>query len=86
MTTPPTTPGGNVPAVPKPKDLILVKGKPQQGDGKTIFGIWPSGLVRQITAAEYTLWGSPAIDYVTSTDAEYLQLFFYDKALRREKD
>lgn len=82
MTTPPTTPPA--PVVPKPEGLILVKGQPEQGDGKAVFGIWPSGYTRQITAAEYTLWGSPAIDYwiPATQDSEYLQLFAYDKALR----
>ncbi|MFD5509035.1 hypothetical protein ACFWIB_14830 [Streptomyces sp. NPDC127051] len=82
MTTPPTTPPA--PAVPKPAGLILVKGQPQQGDGTAVFGIWPTGFTRRITAAEYTLWGSPAIDYwiPAGRDDEYNQLFAYDKALR----
>lgn len=85
MTTPPTTPPP-APKVPKPDGLILVKGQAQQGDGKAVFGIWPDGYIRRITAAEYTLWGNPAIDYwipgTADGDAQYDQLFAYDKALR----
>ncbi|KOU20975.1 hypothetical protein ADK52_25680 [Streptomyces sp. WM6372] len=84
MTTPPTTPPA--PTFTKPAGLILVKGQAQQGDGRAVFGIWPSGYVRRITAAEYALWGSPAIDYwipgTSDGDAQYDQLFAYDKALR----
>lgn len=80
MTTPPPTP----PPAPKPDGLVLVEGQPEMGDGKAVFGIWPSGYVRQITAAEYTLWGEPKIDYwiPAGNDAEYNQLAAYDKALR----
>jgi hypothetical protein len=84
MTTPPTTPPA--PTFTKPVGLILVKGQAQQGDGKAVFGIWPSGYARQITAAEYILWGEPAIDYwipgTADGDAQFNQLFAYDKALR----
>ncbi|WP_405941637.1 hypothetical protein [Streptomyces sp. NBC_00207] len=80
MTTPPTTP----PPLPKPAGIILVKGQPEMGDGQAVFGIWPSGYVRQITAAEYVRWGEPVIDYwiPVGNDAEFNQLFAYDKALR----
>lgn len=80
MTTPPTTP----PPLPKPEGLILVKGQPEQGDGRAVFGIWPSGYVRQITAAEYTLWGEPDIDYwiPAGADDEYNQLHAYDQSVR----
>lgn len=79
MSTPPPTP-----KVPKPEGLILVKGHPQMGDGTAVFGIWPSGFSRRITAAEYALWGNPAIDYwiPAGRDDEYNQLHAYDKALR----
>jgi hypothetical protein len=84
MTTPPTTPPA--PTVPKPAGLILVKGQAAQGDGKAVFGIWPNGFTRRITAAEYTLWGNPAIDYWipgdADGDAQYNQLHAYDAALR----
>lgn len=83
MTTIPPD-GGSVPAIPKPTNLILIKGQPEMGDGKAVFGVWPSGYSRRITAAEYILWGSPDIDYVipTGRDDEYNQLAAYDKATR----
>ncbi|MEW2415278.1 hypothetical protein AB0953_16405 [Streptomyces sp. NPDC046866] len=82
MTTPPTNPPA--PARTKPEGIILVKGQPEQGDGKAVFGIWPSGYCRRITAAEYTLWGFPEIDYwiPANRDDEYNQLHAYDAALR----
>ncbi|MEW1803190.1 hypothetical protein ACIGO7_35240 [Streptomyces virginiae] len=84
MTTPPTTPPA--PKVPKPDGLILVKGQPQQGDGRAVFGIWPNGFIRQISAAEFWAWGNPEIDYwipgTADGDAQFNQLFAYDKALR----
>lgn len=77
MTTP-------TPPFTKPEGLILVKGDRAQGQGTEIFGIWPSGFVRQITAAEWLLWGSPKPDrnIAFGDDAEFLQLHAYDKALR----
>lgn len=68
----------------KPAGLILVKGDSHQGQGNEVFGIWPTGFVRQITAAEYQCWGSPAFDYWIpfGSDAEFDQLAAYDKALR----
>ncbi|MFD8577136.1 hypothetical protein ACFV1H_17620 [Streptomyces virginiae] len=84
MSTPPTTPPA--PTFTKPTGLILVKGQDAQGDGKSVFGIWPSGFVRIVTAAEFRLWGNPPIDYWipgdADGDAQYNQLFAYDKALR----
>jgi hypothetical protein len=63
----------------KPEGLILAK-----GDDWAVYGIWPSGYVRQITAAEWTLWGSPPIDYQIPSDApdQVAQLAAYDRALR----
>ncbi|MFG3050311.1 hypothetical protein ACGFZP_05055 [Kitasatospora sp. NPDC048239] len=71
-------------SIPRPEGLILVKGHPQQGAGTEVFGIWPSGLVRQITPAEYLSWGSPRPDREIpyGQDAEFLQLVAYDRALR----
>jgi hypothetical protein len=67
---------------PQPDGLILVK-----GPGWEVYGIWPSGYTRQITAAEYKLWGSPAIDHQIPKDApdaaaQVAQLAAYDRALR----
>lgn len=78
MTTPPT------PTFTKPEGIILVKGQANQGNGKEVYGIWPSGYSRQITAAEYTLWGTPAVDYTIpkGDDAQFNQLRAYDAALR----
>ncbi|MFE3578703.1 hypothetical protein [Streptomyces vinaceus] len=85
MSTPPTTPPAT-PKVSRPDGLILVKGQRDMGGngGREVFGIWPSGYVRQVTAAEFTLWGSPAIDYwiPAGQPDQFDQLFAYDKALR----
>ncbi|MGW4505680.1 hypothetical protein ACWENO_13675 [Streptomyces sp. NPDC004436] len=84
MTTPPTTPPAT-PKFTKPDGLILVKGQKEMGGngGREVFGIWPSGYVRQITAAEFTLWGAQ-VDYwiPTGRDDEFNQLAAYDKNLR----
>ncbi|MFB7671690.1 hypothetical protein ACFC26_09755 [Kitasatospora purpeofusca] len=69
---------------PIPENLILVKGDTAQGAGNELFGIWPSGYVRQITPAEHEAWGYPdahrEIPY--GQDEEFLQLAAYDRALR----
>lgn len=68
-----------MPTFTKPAGLILVK-----GSGWAIYGIWPSGYTRQITAAEWNLWGGPAVDYQIPDDAtdQLEQLAAYDRALR----
>jgi hypothetical protein len=68
----------------KPEGLILVKGDSHQGQGNELFGIWPSGYTRLLTQAEWTAWGYPDADYTIAygSDAEFLQLVAYDKALR----
>ncbi|MFD6968392.1 hypothetical protein [Streptomyces sp. NPDC059949] len=82
MTTPPTTPPP-APVFAKPQGLILVKGQKEMGDGRAVFGIWPSGYVRQITAAEFALWGAKVDYWIPSgRDDEYNQLAAYDRALR----
>jgi hypothetical protein len=70
--------------ITKPEGLILVKGHSAQGTGRELFGIWPTGFTRQITAAEWALWGQPAADYEIAygADDEFLQLQAYDRALR----
>lgn len=80
MSTPPTP---HV-VVPKPENLIVVKGDPAQGAGNEMFGIWPNGYSRQITAAEWTCWGQPEPDYIIQygSDGEFNQLAAYDRALR----
>ncbi|MFE2346496.1 hypothetical protein [Kitasatospora cineracea] len=84
MTTPTPTPVPRPPVVPVPENLILVKGDQAQGKGNEIFGIWPSGYVRQITPAEYRAWGNPAPTHQIAfgADDEFLQLYAYDRALR----
>jgi hypothetical protein len=86
MTTPASTPNTTpAPAThPRPEGLILVKGDPAQGRGNEVFGIWPSGFARQITAAEFIAWGEPAIDHTIAygADDEFNQLAAYDRALR----
>lgn len=69
---------------PKPAGLILVKGDPAQGSGNELFGIWPTGFVRQVTSAEHALWGYPQADYNIpyGDDATFNQFAAYDKALR----
>lgn len=76
-TDPPSGPG--VPEFTKPAGLILVK-----GSGAAVYGIWPTGYIRQITAAEFTLWGTPDIDYMIPDDApdQLAQLAAYDRDLR----
>ncbi|OKI22194.1 hypothetical protein [Streptomyces sp. CB03911] len=73
-------------SITRPSGLILVKGHPVQGSGNEIFGIWPSGLVRQVTAAEFIAWGSPVpdreLEQGPAGDAEFNQLRAYDNALR----
>jgi hypothetical protein len=68
----------------RPDGIILVKGDPHQGHGNELFGIWPSGFTRQITQAEWTLWGQPPPDYTIAygADDEFIQLAAYDRALR----
>lgn len=68
----------------KPEGVILVKGNDKQGKGNEVFGIWPSGYVRQITPAEFSLWGNPTPDrwIQFGADDEFNQLSAYDKALR----
>lgn len=82
MSTPTTPPPA--PTFTKPEGLILVKGQPDQADGKAVFGIWPTGFVRQITGAEWNLWGRPPFDYTIppGDDPQYDQLAAYDRALR----
>jgi hypothetical protein len=84
MSTTATPAPASAPSHPRPEGIILVKGDPQQGEGVEVFGIWPTGFVRQITAAEWTLWGSPACDYEIAfgSDEEFDQLRAYDRALR----
>ncbi|MCY0944276.1 hypothetical protein [Streptomyces antarcticus] len=70
-----------------PADIyLLVRGQPNQGTGKEVFGCWSSGLIRQITAGEYKRWGFPPIQYTIPTgpdgDAEFAQYVAYDRALR----
>ncbi|MFB8241986.1 hypothetical protein ACFC58_36175 [Kitasatospora purpeofusca] len=71
---------------PRPEGLILIKGHPKQGVGNELFGVWPSGFTRQVTAGEWDLWGQPAPDrqipYGAEGDAEFEQLRAYDRALR----
>lgn len=71
-----------MPTYAKPEGLILVK-----GTGWEVYGIWPSGYIRQITGAEYTLWGAPKIDVEIPANApdgpaQMAQLAAYDRALR----
>lgn len=68
----------------KPEGILLVKGDPNQGKGNELFGIWPSGFSRLITAAEHSSWGLPPADYQIAygADDEFNQLVAYDKALR----
>jgi len=69
----------------KPEGIILVKGDPHQGTGKELFGIWPSGFSRQVTASEWEAWGRPDADRTLeygAGDDEFNQLRAYDKALR----
>ena len=81
MSTPPTPPPV---IVPKPEGIIVVKGDPAQGSGNELFGIWPTGYCRQVTAAEWTCWGQPEADYTIAygSDQEFLQLVAYDKSVR----
>lgn len=69
---------------PKPAGIILIKGAPQQGTGRELFGIWPSGFVRMITSSEWELWGQPNADVTIAygDDEVFNQLMAYDKALR----
>lgn len=68
----------------RPEGVIIVRATEGMGDRGAMFGIWPNGLVRRLTAAEWTLWGSPEADHVIpfGNDAEYIQLAQYDAALR----
>lgn len=68
-----------------PENIIVVKGNPSQGKGNEVFAIFPNGLIRMATPAEFARWGGAAcIDRTIAfgDDAEFLQLMAYDKALR----
>ncbi|NJD08478.1 MAG: hypothetical protein FIA97_18565 [Methylococcaceae bacterium] len=76
----------------KPEGIILVHAGDQQGPtgqaGKTIFGIWPNGLIRIISESEYLAWGKPEPDRVLTNgtdDREWDRLASYDRALRTGK-
>lgn len=71
-------------AFEKPTGIILVKGDTAQGNGNEIFGIWPTGYTRQITAAEHELWGSPVADHQipAGADDQFDQLRDYDRGLK----
>lgn len=68
----------------RPAGVIIVNGATGVGTPGVMFAIWPSGLVRQLTAAEWNLWGSPAPDHTVpfGNDAEWNQLAAYDNAVR----
>lgn len=68
----------------RPAGVIIVNGATGVGTPGVMFAIWPSGLVRQLTAAEWNLWGSPDPDHTVpfGNDAEWNQLVAYDNAVR----
>lgn len=68
----------------KPEGLILVHVDPAQFNGTEVYGVWPSGLIRQITEPEYKAWGEPPVDrWIEPGDDATAQAFkAYDKALR----
>lgn len=48
-----------------------------------VFGIWPSGIVRWVGAAEYAAYNTASVPILVSQDdAEYARLLSYDKGLR----
>jgi hypothetical protein len=75
----------------KPENIILVASGQGQGGkqhANILFGIWPNGLIRRVTASEHAMWDKPAPDrtLVAGTDdGEWDYLYSYDLALRVPK-
>lgn len=72
VTTPPTTPPAR-PKIPRPTGALLTKsaGGGRGGNDAKIFVAFASGMVRQLTNAEFACWDDVTIDYYIPVGAQY---------------